>query len=123
MKRRRIEAKEQLIDFTDVAYHGRPLRAYLANLQVLLQDFSGPEYDDAIIRVVSHYEGPNDTYIVSFRDETDKEMQKRLARTKLKNLRAKQAREKAKADKAVQERQELQRLLAKYKPSDLLEDN
>jgi len=123
MKRRRIEAKEQLIDFTDVVYHGRPLRSYLANLQMLLQDFSGPEYDDAIIRVVSHYEGPNDTYIVSFRDETDKEMQKRLARTKLKNLRAKQARERIKADQVMKERQELQRLLAKYKPSDLLEDN
>jgi len=121
-KRKRIRDNSEPLDISGIAYDKMPLRAYIANLKYILDDFAGPQYDDAIIKVVNHCEDADTIYVISFRDETDKEMERRLFRRKNASFRAKQAREKVKADKTMEERRELQRLLAKYKPSVLLED-
>jgi len=81
-KRLRIKAKRELLDLHEIACNKRPLRAYIANVKEILDDLNGPQYDDAIIKVINHYDEPDEIYIISFRDETDKEMEKRLIRSK-----------------------------------------
>jgi hypothetical protein len=112
-KRLRIVDHQKSNDYISLDFLEASNKAeFLENIQDLVKDFS----DDA--KFVMGY-GENYQYleVTSFRDETDKEMEKRLLRRKNATFRAKQAREKAKADETMEERRELQRLLAKYKSS------
>ena len=114
--RKRVLKDRRCISWDDMTYHGRPVPAWIENMKTVLADFDKPEYFDARLEVESCHDEPDTVYIVSFRDETDKEMEKRLLREKNKRERSKEVREKVKADKKMEELRELSRLKAKYEP-------
>ena len=113
-KRKRIQDRRSLLDLSEIAHHGRLVPAWLENMKLVLADFDKPEYFDARIEVESNYDGQDDFYIISFRDETDKEMEKRLLREKTKREHTKAYRAKIAEKNKVEELAELERLKKKY---------
>ncbi len=113
-KRKRIQDRRSLLDLSEIAHHGRLVPAWLENMKLVLADFDKPEYFDAHIEVKHNYDEQDNIYIISFRDETDKEMEKRLLREKNKREHTKTYRAKIAEKNRVEELAELERLKKKY---------
>jgi hypothetical protein len=77
----------------------------------MLADFEKPEFHDAVIEYKNGwYDEPDEICVVTFRDETDKEMNRRLEREKRKN----ESSVKAETKEKQKDIREINRLTAKY---------
>jgi len=113
------QVREQL-EYLDRCVLEGDLKIMIKNLEAFSTKY--PRHTDFYIDGVSNYDDPDDFILYGYRSETDDECSKRLireakyrAKKEVAKERAKKAAIAAKKNKEAKEKQELKRLMTKYK--------
>ena len=115
MATKRIKKDRILIDLDELAFDGRPASAFIQNVKAVLADFEKPECYDAVCQVeFGGFKESDRIYIVTFRDETEKETEKRLVREKKRREQKRCYNDKLAKKQRERELAELARLQKKY---------